>query len=358
MRSDIEKSILATLAYHDMLNFPLTEWEVFSYSLSEVKRSRRVFNIAGPCATAKALGDTRSTSSGTLHNFLEEIERLKTQGIIGEKNGYYFLKGREDLYAQRIKRMKIADEKWQQVRWVLRWYRFVPFVRSVFLSGSVALGNATEKSDVDVMIVAKSGRIWMVRFLLLALTFVCGKLRSARISKKTSGKICPNHFITTDSLAISADVQSPYNAATYAHLVPVFAASWLEKFYIANEWIFAYFPNALRNRTNRRTLFDAGFRIEDCGESESRVEFRITIQWIFEFLFRGALGNFLEKILRAIQKRFVRRNILSHNIRGRVVASDRELAFHPESPENEILDRFAQKMVDLHIAGIHYEFTQ
>jgi len=51
-----------------------------------------------------------------------------------------------------------------------RWAKYcgkMPGVKAIFLSGSIACGRATEKSDIDFFIIAQHGRIWTARFFVL-----------------------------------------------------------------------------------------------------------------------------------------------------------------------------------------------
>ncbi|MDO8557593.1 MAG: nucleotidyltransferase domain-containing protein [bacterium] len=303
----MSSEILATLTYHDILNCPLTAWEVFRLQIAD----ERHFVINDYAAT------------------LEELERLKTEGSIGEKNGFYFLKGRESLYEERIERTKTAEEKWHEVLWVLKLFPSAPFVRSAFLSGSVATGNATKGSDVDVMVVAEKGRIWTARLFLSLLVLSCGKLRATRLSKKTSGKICLNHYVTTISLGLKA--RGLYNAATYVRIIPIFNPEMLKKFYDANRWIFRFFPNASAEKLHQKTFPENPFFLR--------------LRWLVEAPLRGRFGDLVERGLSYVQKIFIQKNPLTQSRIGRIVAEDEELAFHPDSPEREILDKFTGKML-------------
>ena len=108
----------------------------------------------------------------TFGETVQNLEQLKQQKIIEEKNGYYFLKGRGHLYEERIEKMKIADEKWHKVRWLLSATRAVPFIRGIALSGSMGRGAAAATSDIDIFVITEKNRIWTGRFFLTLFTLL------------------------------------------------------------------------------------------------------------------------------------------------------------------------------------------
>jgi hypothetical protein len=70
--------------------------------------------------------------------------------------------------------------------------RFVPFLKMAALNGSVVRGEETKKSDIDVLIIAKSGRLYTCRFFAVLLIHLTGWRRHG---KKTAGRICLNCYL-------------------------------------------------------------------------------------------------------------------------------------------------------------------
>ena len=62
-----------------------------------------------------------------------------------------------------------------------------------------------------------------------------------------------------------------------------------------------------------------------------------------EILLKGAAGDYLEKILRRFQVRRIERGSLSQKkiegYKSRIICSDRELEFHPDTRRIEIFDK-------------------
>lgn len=78
----------------------------------------------------------------------------------------------------------------------------LPFVRMVALTGSVAAGSATQRSDIDFLVITKPGRIYLTRAIVVLFVMLAGQYRT---SKKVAGRICLNWFLP-DNLAFDIDV--------------------------------------------------------------------------------------------------------------------------------------------------------
>src|SRR3989344_7737796 len=59
----------------------------------------------------------------------------------------------------------LLEKKWKILQRRSRLFRYIPFIDFVLVSGSMAMGDAKENSDFDVIIGARRGRIFTVRFL-------------------------------------------------------------------------------------------------------------------------------------------------------------------------------------------------
>ncbi len=302
----LEKSILATLVYYDILDRPLTSWEVFKYLI-------RIKNIK-------------------LNEVLDILENSsKLNKLISQKNGFYFLKNRQAIIKKRIKRHKIADRKWKKAKRAIKLFQMIPFVRMVAVSGSLAMNNTRENSDIDLLIVTKTGRIWTCRGLITIFSHLIGKRRHGVLTKD---RFCLNHYLTEKSLKIP--YKSLYNAQTYAHLMLFWQSKndLYKRFQKANQWVSEYltfYP-----------IIQKGY----LREIKSNYFFK-DIRELKEFVLNGAIGNFTEFILKKIQQARIKKDPLTYQSGGRVVFSDNQLEFHPNSPEKWILEKYNQKMKKL-----------
>ncbi len=310
----LEKSILATLAYYDVLGRPMTGWEVFKYLI--------IKNLE----TDKDL---------TLSHILTALENSpELAKLISQKNGFYFLIGRQKTVKQRIERQKIADQKWKKTKRMVKLLQLIPFIRLVVVSGSLAMDNTKKESDIDLLIVTRAGRIWTCRGLTTLFIHCLGQQRHGSLTKD---RFCLNHYLTDKFLKIPS--ASLYNAQTYAHLVPMWESKESDvpeykQFQRANQWInnyLVFYPQSQQGylrqiKPNQSFAFSRKLR---------------------EFILNGRIGDTLEFILRKIQAKRISKDPLTYQSAGRVVFNDQQLEFHPNSPEKGILERYNQKMKEL-----------
>ncbi|MDP4001477.1 MAG: hypothetical protein Q8P69_00300, partial [bacterium] len=79
----IEDAILATLAYYDGLNYPLSRFELYRYLINPQRLKPNI----------------ESLESITLEDIHEAVEELLERGSIVQELGFYFLKNRTGLSA-------------------------------------------------------------------------------------------------------------------------------------------------------------------------------------------------------------------------------------------------------------------
>jgi predicted nucleotidyltransferase len=257
----------------------------------------------------------------------EELEGEKLKKIIEEYHGFFFLKGRKSLVDQRINRNKISESKIRILLKVTKILRFVPYVRMIAVTGRMAMKNAEEKSDLDVLIVIKEGRIFTGRTLVTLAVHLMGK---RRYRGKIANRVCLNYFITTNSLEIS--MKDMYSSSEYYFMLPLFGKETFRKFQKDNRWISEYKANY------QETSADNLKTIEDDFLSAK-------IRYIGEKIFTF---NFIEKILKTWQIKRINKNPKTNQIGSMVVASDEALVFLPNPQGPKIYDKFKEKISSLY----------
>lgn len=320
----LQKSILSTIVYYDTLDYPLTSFEVFKYLCWKLSFQHKDFEVD-------------KFGKISLVDIRKNLENRELKKFIDKKNGFYFLKGKEEIIRTRIERQKIADQKWKKAKKIIRWLQFIPYLRMVAVSGSLALNNTREESDIDVLVVVHSGRIWLTRFFITAFLQLIGGRRHKNFTKD---RICLNHYITDKSLEIK--FKSLYNAQTYAHMIPVLEMGIYEKFQKANRWVKDYlmfWPEF--NTKHFKTL-----------KTNSFLKF---IAKIGELCLDNKFGDLLERLSRRLQKKSIEKDPLTYKKGGRVTIDDTQLEFHPDSPERKILDKYNRIMVQLGIKELAKE---
>ncbi|MDP2647757.1 MAG: hypothetical protein Q8P35_00725 [Candidatus Yanofskybacteria bacterium] len=308
--TNIRNAILATLAYYDVFEYPLTSFEIYKYLVNPGRIENKT----------EGVGDIR------LANVLAELDDMQKTGRIIERNGYFFLsEDRSGNYEKRIDREKLSARKWQKLMRVARWFPLVPYVRGILVSGSMAINNSHGESDFDILVITKAGRLYTCRILLSFLTALFG-VRRTKDDKIAPDKFCFNHYLTDANLFIPSE--SLYNAQTYVNLKPVFVCEgvWV-KFFLDNLWLNKYVYHF-------QPQGEARFRTVQPGRL-----MRNTNAFL-EALLNTPIGTLIEKVLSDYQQRRIRLNPVTYSPGGRTVFTDEQLEFHPHSEERKILDNY------------------
>jgi len=320
---DLEKQILATICFFDILEYPLTLVEIWK-NLLNIQSSEFSINIP-----TRIHANYNADSRGSIidiQGVLENSERLKN--IISCKRGFYFLKGNDCLVNKRLERNRIAINKWRKVRWINNLFQMVPFIRMIAVSGNLSFSNTPRGNDLDIFIITKYGRIWTTRFSMLILIYLTGFKRSP---KKFKDKICPNHFITDKSLTVSED--NLYSAILHANLVPVLDSGTLDKFKKENLWINKYlvnypFPNSSLHQIRSSKLLKR-------------------LKHGLEKIFSGRFGNWFElilhEVLTPIQLKRAKSQILDKN-NAEIVVNEKQIILHPRLRSRKIEEEYKRKI--------------
>ncbi len=304
MEKYVQNSIVKTLAYFDLFHAPLT--------LSELS--------------------TFLWQPGLDHQFFYFFETLLSQSsqnsVWENKHGYYFLRGREHLIAQRERRVWYVEKKMKRAKKAANILRFLPFVRALFVCNQIQFG-VSEKSDIDVLLVIKSGRLYLTRFFI---TVFLSLFRLRRNNRKVTDRICLSFYVSDNGLDFSGlrihneDVYFSYWLAT---LIPVYdPKNNLQSIVNQNSWVKNFLPHAFSKKEN--------FLLWESHDTK----FSLFFKNIFEKVLSQSIGDALENFTKKIQQRRMKKNI--HAYKGEyshVVVSDFILKFH----ENDRREKFKKE---------------
>lgn len=208
-----QNAVLATLAYHDIFDFPLSLEEIQKYCIA-----------------------TKSIS-------LAEISRQLNNKKIEKRSGFYCLKGREANVAKRLEKRLSSKVKLEKAQKISQRLALVPTVLYIGVSGSLALGNASQDDDIDLFIITESGTLWISRLLVTLLLLLPGNLRTHK-KKHVRDTFCTNMWIDTDNLSFPRERQNIYTAHEIVQMYTLYAKKDIyQQFLYANKWIqriFAY----------------------------------------------------------------------------------------------------------------------
>ncbi len=198
-----------------------------------------------------------------------------------------------------------------------RWAQIIghlPGVAAVFLSGSLAQGKASNESDIDFFIITYPDAIWTGRFFTnLVLKITCNLAKPW----KHAARICPNHFITTNSLEIIE--QDAYSAHLFSYNQPLYDPYNLwPDFVEANVWV---------------NEFDEEFPVLVKSEILKK-----------NYIPETPIYRWIESSLRWLQLKKIYLNSDFKKPGAKIVLKNTELRFHP-NPKNKYWKN--KKEVDL-----------
>ncbi len=305
----VKKSILRSLIYFDIFNYPLTANELVQFS-------------------SVILHDIQSITSA-----LDEL----TQHLLIYKFGDYYSLKNDQTQVERRKNGNItaADIMPKALRRSKFIHKF-PFVRSVNISGSLSKNYFDESTDFDFFIIAEANRIWLCR-LLLTLYKKLFLLNSRKY-------FCINYYIDTTDLLIPD--KNLFSATEIITLKNETGESFYKNFMETNTWVQQYYPNYFPDY-----LF--------MEEKKTPI-----IKKILERIFAGKFGNFLDDMAFRITTGFLNKKYaylnteeFNVNLRTKKNASKH----HPQGFQFKVLNAFEQKCRDFdlkHEVGIMYQVSE
>jgi len=204
--NSIKRSIVNTLAYYQIFEHPLNASELLS----------------------------RVASKGISQDqFNEHLADLTVSGVVLELEGYFFLEGDASTVKRRVEGEARAKSLMKRARYFSSLIYAFPFVRAVFISGSLSKGSVPEDADIDYFIITKKHRLWIARTSL-----VMFKRLFLLNSKKY---FCTNYFIDEETLEIPD--KNIFTATEVSTLVPMRGNGYYDQFLEVNDWYKDYFPN-------------------------------------------------------------------------------------------------------------------
>jgi hypothetical protein len=304
----LSKNILSTITYYDVLEYPLTSFEIWKYLIENQEIEKQ--------------DQENNNYIFSLAEVVAELEEKEIQKYIETYQGFYFLNGRKNLVAERIEKNKISESKLKKAQKIVFWLRAVPFVKMVAVAGRVGAKSASQGSDIDMLIMCKHGKIFTGRFLVTTMIQFLGRRRH---NNKITNRFCLNHFLSDNGEIYICDLYSSHN---YVFLTPLYGGENFGKFLEKNQWIGKYRPNFSFLENNAKEVRDS--------------KFSAGVRKILEILFSA---TWIEKILKKWQSDKIKKNPLTQKKGGVILCSDIELSFWPDFQNQgpKVLEAFKQK---------------
>lgn len=294
---EIKENILATLAYFDLFNYPLTSTEVYSFL----------------------------KSSCDPQGFEEAIKCLVNDGQVYQFDQLYTLKDDRSLTTRRYR----GNEKAAQlIRIAGRISNFLirfPYVRGIAISGSLSKNFADENSDIDLFVITAANRVWIARTLMHAfkkITFLVNK----------QDYFCMNYYVDEQQLEIVE--KTTYTAIEIVTLIPLQGDHVFAQFCGANIWTQHYLPNKNMNLSTARPVTAPFFKM------------------IIEKALNNKLGDAIDNVLMKITAgRWRKKTILKkRNSKGSIMGMDANKHYAKPDPKN--FQNKLLKQYDLKISGL------
>lgn len=201
-----ERAIVRALLYFDIFSYPLTAAEVFQYS---------------NCPNASG------------EDVAKKLQELVKKRIVHQFGPFYQIPDSTFWVSRRLDANRRADRLLPVAKRMARLIGCFPFIRGVFVSGSLSKHSMRADSDIDFFLITEPGRLWFARTLLVIFK---------KIFLFNSRKyFCVNYFIDTKHLEI--EEKNLFTATEIATLLPLYGREWYEAFYQANDWIRDFFPH-------------------------------------------------------------------------------------------------------------------
>jgi hypothetical protein len=196
------------------------------------------------------------------------------------------------------------------------------------ITGALAMKNAKTKSDLDLFIVLKHGKIWTGRTLV---TFFLHILKKRRHDKKIANRVCLNFFITDESLEVTT--KDLFSASEYMFLFPLYGRETYERFQIKNQWMKSMKPSYALSEIMPLKTF---------GDSQMSKFIKIIGEIVLS-------ADWIENWLRRIEKKRIMANPKTHQEESMVYANDDALVFLPSPHGPKIFEEFKRKIEELSV---------
>src|SRR5207247_110444 len=131
-----------------------------------------------------------------------------------------------------------SKEKTDKLLSLLPSFIWLPTINAVVITGSVAVGNAREDEDIDLMILTTEGFLWSTRILIQTILWAKGALR-LRSTKNVKDRLCLNLWLDASSLSLAQ--RSLYVARELIQTKWIFDRGLTkEQMLASNNWIARY----------------------------------------------------------------------------------------------------------------------
>jgi hypothetical protein len=293
----LDQSIIKTLIYYDIFNYPLKAREIFQFL---------------------------NTGLVTEKEVITTLNSLAGQQYLYRFGEFYSLQPDEANVHKRLKGNKEAEKYLPAAQNMAGLISKFPFVRAVMASGSLSKNYMDENSDLDFFVVTAPDRLWVSRTLLVLYK---------RIFLRNSHKFfCANYFVDSEHLEI--EEKNLFTATELATVIPLQGAEYYQQLLRKNQtWLLQYFPNFTPRCSAEVPPAEAGL-------------LKKVMETTINIFFGGALERLFMRVTRRRWKNLYE---------GSYDAADFRIAFktkkyasknHPRNFQKKVMELYQQKLED------------
>lgn len=201
----VEKAVLHTLYYFELFSWPLTAREVWLFS----------------------------QKAATYDVLAAGLAALVEQGAVFQCEEFYLTRRETGWIARRREYEARADRFLPLAHRMAAFIGAFPFVRGVFVSGSLSKHSMAPDGDIDFFIITEPGRLWLSRTLMVLFKKI--------ILFNSHKYFCINYFVDKEHLTI--EEKNIFTATEIVTMLPMYGQEACGAFMHANRWARALLPN-------------------------------------------------------------------------------------------------------------------
>lgn len=230
--------------------------------------------------------------------------------LVGERDGWFFPAGRDALIDERRRRERRSVAFLERHRLYLTTLCYLPWTRMVALSGSVAHLNLEGSGDLDLFLVARRRRVWLVTVAAIVLAKLLRRRATA----------CVNFVVDDTALVVAPE--DLFSASQIAHLKPLTGWAVYETLLAQNPFVASCYPN-----------FHAAASRGFLGRERRAGVVRRGLELLLAPL--GAVG---ERVCRVAYRRYLLRRQATWSSPDQVRLEDNCVKLHTQSHRRRIMD--------------------
>lgn len=256
----------------------------------------------------------------SLMELSKHLDDLVKEEKVFDVEGFYLLKNEPQLIARRKKGNLKAEELMKKAHKNASFISSFPFVKGVYVSGSLSKGYIDGDGDIDFFIVTKPNRLWIARTFLI--------LYKKVFLLNSKKYFCVNYFIDDEQLEIKD--KNIFTATEITTLLPMVNEQIYAQFLEANEWVKEYYPH---------------FSKRDTSTTNQRKK-----TWLGQSLEKILSGSFGDRLDAAFMKRTLKRwqnkfHHLSDEEMELLMRTNRRVSkHHPSDFQTKVLNRYQEKL--------------